>query len=212
MGEEQEIARFFDCCETRGQRKSNTRISRKAREHLVSGLQEIGLEGRSILEVGSGPGDLTRLLVQLGAARARGIDLAAQTVEEARKRAAEEHLADKIEYIVGNGANQALDPHDIVVLDKVICCYPDWRELVGNTSSAARHGYGFVIPRSQGPSAFIVRAFIAILGFTLKLRRCGFKPYVHDYSQIDSHLRQRGFTRRQLYLGPIWMTAVYTRT
>ncbi|HLF69875.1 MAG TPA: methyltransferase domain-containing protein [Actinomycetota bacterium] len=211
MEEEREIAKFFDCCETPGQRKMNTRISRRARAELVSGLQEIGLEGRSILEIGSGPGELTRLLVQLGAARAHGIDLAEKTLEEARKRAAQEGLSDKIDYRVGNGAKEALEPHDIVVLDKVICCYPDWHELVDNTSAAAKHGYGFVIPRSQGLSAFVVRAFIAIVGLSLKLRKCGFSPFVHNYLQIDSHLRERGFTRKQLYLGPIWMTAVYTR-
>lgn len=209
--EEQEIARFFDCCETPGQRKMNARISRRARRELVGALQSQGLQRKTVLEIGSGPGDLTRELVQLGAERAVGIDLAEQPLEEARKRAAAENLSDKIEYVIGNGAKERLDAHDIVVLDKVICCYPDWRELVDNTSSAAKDAYGFVIPRSEGLSAFVVRAFIGLERFMLKLKKCGFIPYVHDYARIDSHLQGRGFNRIHLYRGPIWMTAVYAR-
>lgn len=210
--DEQQIARFFDCCETSGQRKMNTRISRKARRELIQGLTDLGLQGRSVLEIGSGPGDLTRKLVQLGAAKALGIDLAEKTLEEARERAAQEQLSDKIEYRLGNGAKHSFEHHDIVVLDKVICCYPDWSELVDNTSSVAQLAYGFVIPRSQGLSAFVVRAFIAIGSLGLRLKKCGFTPHVHDFSKIDAHLIERGFRRTHLSVGPIWMTAVYARS
>ncbi|MEO7803120.1 MAG: class I SAM-dependent methyltransferase [Actinomycetota bacterium] len=208
---ETEIARFFDCCETSGRRKTNTRMSRKARRDLVAFLRETGLEGKTVLEVGCGPGDLTRELTRLGATRALGIDLAEKALDEARQRAAAENLNDRIEYRLGNGAKDALEHHDIVVLDKVICCYPDWRELVNNTSAAARQTYGFVIPRSQGLSAFVVRAFIAIERLVLKLKRCGFVPFVHDYSKIDSHLNQLDFRRTNVKMGLIWMTAIYTR-
>ena len=211
MEDEKEIAKFFDCCETSGQRKMNTRFSRKAREELVRGVTNAGLVGRTVLEVGCGPGDLTRQLVKLGAANALGIDLAEKTLDEARRRSTEENLSAKLTYRVGNGAEDTLEARDIVVLDKVICCYPDWNGLVENTSSAANHVYGFVIPRSQGLSAFVVRAFIAITRVGLKLKKCGFRPYVHDYSKIDARLQQLGFTRRHLALGPIWMTAVYAR-
>lgn len=212
MDEEREIARFFDCCETDGQRKMNTRLSRKARRELIRGLEDMGIQGKTVLEVGSGPGDLTRKLIRLGAARAVGIDLAEQWLEEARKRASAEGISEQVEYRVGNGARDSLEMYDIVVLDKVICCYPNWVELVDNTSSAAQGTYGFVIPRSDGFSSFIVRAFIAIDRFMLKLKKCGFTAFVHDYSKIHSRLLNHGFKRTHLSRGPIWVTAVYVRT
>lgn len=211
MEQEREIARFFDCCEAPGQRKMNTRMSRRARRELLRGLQAEGIAGKTILEVGCGPGDLTRELVRKGAVRALGIDLAEQTLEEGRKRAAEDGLADRITYRLGNGAKETLERHDVVVLDKVICCYPDWMELVSNTAGAAGSVYGFVIPRSDGISAVFVRAFIALQRFILKIRKCGFRPYVHDFRGIDEYLQRQGLRRTHLHLGPIWMTAVYAR-
>ncbi len=209
--QEKEIARFFDCCETPGQRKANSRISRKARHELVKGIEHLGISGRTVLEVGCGPGDLTRELLQSGASKALGIDLAEKSLEVARKRAQKDGLADRAEFRPGNGAKDDLDQHDVVVLDKVICCYPDWLELVGNTSKAAKKIYGFVIPRSDGISGIVTRAFVDLQIFILKFRKCGFSPRVHDYDQIHDHLGGQGFSRTHLSRGPIWMTAVYSR-
>lgn len=212
MDEEKEIARFFDCCEKPGQRKTNTRISRRARSELIKGLEERGMQERTVLEVGCGPGDLTRRLVKAGASRAVGIDLTVQTLEEARKRADDEGLGDKIEFRTGNGATEELPHSDVVVLDKVICCYPDWRQLIDNTSSAASKTYGFVMPRSDGWHGALVGAFIAIEIFFLKFKKCGFKAFVHDYASIHDHLTSKGFERTYLSRGPIWMAAVYARS
>jgi SAM-dependent methyltransferase len=210
--QEREIARFFDCCETPGQRKMNTRISHRARRELVKGIRELGLDGKSVLEVGCGPGDLTRELIRAGARQAIGIDLAEETIKEARSRASEEGVSDRITFRVGNGAKEHLEPHDVVVLDKVICCYPDWRELVDNTSQASSVSYGFVIPRSEGLTAPIVRFFVAVQSLALKLRKCGFRPFVHDFRKIHRHLSDQGFRRTLLSKGPVWMTAVYARS
>lgn len=210
--QEREIARFFDCCEKPSQKKMNQRMSRKARSELVKAVRSIGLGGRTVLEVGSGAGELSRELVRAGAAKAIGLDLAEGNLEEARKRADEEGLSDRLEYRLSNGATDPLTEHDVVILDKVICCYPNWRELVGNTSSAAKSLYAFVIPRSAGLSGAMVRAFIALQRLILRIMRCGFRPYVHDYRAIHAHLLSQGFERRRHAQGPIWMTAVYSRT
>jgi SAM-dependent methyltransferase len=209
---DKEIGRFFDCCETPGQRKMNTRFSLRARRELVGAVKDLGVEGRTILDVGCGPGDLTRELVRLGASRADGIDLAPKTLDEARRRVDEEGMSGVITFTVGNGAKESLERHDVVVLEKVICCYPDWRELVDNTSEAASRSYGFVIPRSDWPIALIVRAFVALSALFLKIRKCGFRPFVHDFEKIDRHLHGRGLRRHHLSKGPIWVTAVYSRS
>lgn len=212
MDPDKEIGRFFDCCETPGQRKMNTRISLRARRELVRALEALGIENTTVLEVGCGPGDLIRDLVKLGASRALGIDLAEKTLEVARQRAEAEGVSNSVHFRLGNGATEALEPHDVVILEKVICCYPDWQKLVDNTSEAASRSYGFVIPRSDWPNSLIVRAFVAVQTLVLKLRKCGFRPFVHDFEKIDSHLHRRGLRRDHLSKGPIWMTAVYSRS
>ena len=211
LDRDKEIGRFFDCCETPGQRKMNSRMSIRARRELVGAIKRAGIEGATVLEVGCGPGDLTRELIRLGARSALGVDLAEKTLEEARRRAETEGMSDAIRFKLANGAKELFDRHDVVVLDKVICCYPDWQELVDNTSRAAGRSYGFVIPRSEGVTAPVVRVFIALSTLFLKLRKCGFRPFVHDYGKIDRHLELRGLRRNHLSKGPIWMAAVYSR-
>src|SRR5687767_9311614 len=168
MDDEKEIARFFDCCEPPSQRKMSTKVSRKARNELIDAIRQVGLEGKTVLDVGCGPGDLTRALLKEGASSGLGVDLAEQTLEVARKRAAKEQLSSRVEFRVGNGAKEEFGQHDVVVLDKVICCYPNWRELVDNTSRAAGQVYGFVIPRSDGLNGFFVRAFLGLGNVFLK--------------------------------------------
>lgn len=208
---EKEIARFFDCCEPSGQRRANRRLSAKARRDLIAGLRDAGVSGKTVLEIGCGPGDLVRELISLGASYAMGVDLAEKTLEEARLKTEDAGLSDRINFSVGNGAKDALERHDIVVLDKVICCYPDWQGLVGNTSGAATSVYGFVIPRSFGFGSGITKTILALGNFMLRLRKCGFRAFVHDYKAIDQRLRELGFTRLSHSPGPIWMAAVYAR-
>lgn len=209
MDQDKEIARFFDCCEKPGQRKMNTRISNRARRELIRAITQLGLAGRAVLEIGCGSGDLTRELVRQGASTALGMDLAEGALGVARRRAEEEGLSDRIEYRLGNGAKEQLEPHDVVVLDKVICCYPNWQELIGNSSQAATSVYGFIIPRSDGVNGFFIRVFLGIGNLFLRIRKCGFRPFVHDYREIHSNLSRHDFDRKFLSKGPIWMTAVY---
>lgn len=208
---EKEIARFFDCCEPSGQRKANAKLSAKARRDLIAGLRDAGVSGKTVLEIGCGPGDLVRELVNLGATHARGIDLAEKTLQDARQKTEEAGLSDRIDFSVGNGAKDELGLHDIVVLDKVICCYPDWQGLVGNTSGAAAAVYGFVIPRSFGFGSGITKAILGIGNLMLRMRKCGFRAFVHDYKGIDRRLTEMGFKRLRYSPGPIWVAAVYAR-
>lgn len=154
---------------------------------------------------------MIRELVQKGASQATGIDLAEKTLGEARQKTEEEGLSDRIQFRLGNGAKDPLEPHDVVVLDKVICCYPDWKGMIDNTAGPARSVYGFVIPRSDGFSSLITKAFVGVGNIFLRLRKCGFRAFVHDYREIHTHLAELGFTRTHYGRGPIWMAAVYAR-
>lgn len=208
--DEKEIARYFDCCETEKGRAWNTKISRKARAALIQGVSA-DIQGKTVLEVGCGPGDLLRELVRSGASRATGVDLAEDTIEEARERNKEEGLADRIDLKVGNGAKDLLDGHDIVVLDKVICCYPDWMALVDNTTAAAGSTFGLVLPRSDGISSTFVRAFMVMSNVFLRIGKCGLRVFVHDFRAIDEAIIRKGFRRTLLSRGRIWTAAVYGR-
>ena len=75
------------------------RITRASRLAFQATLLAEGLEGRRVLEYGSGATAQAFFLAQHGA-HVTGIDISPVAVEQGRKRAASEHLEDRIEFRV----------------------------------------------------------------------------------------------------------------
>lgn len=179
---------------------------------LADALEEIGLAGLDVLEIGSGVGELTREVVRRGARAAKGIDLSPQSVDLARNATQEEGLDDKITFIVGNGATSVLEPHDVVVLDRVICCYPHARELVDHTAAAATRVYAFKLPRYERPLRLFWKIAFGVENAFHFLRRRDFRAYLHTVEDIDRWLRAKGFVQKHRSSRRGWLSAVYVRT
>lgn len=77
-------------------------------------------------------------MVKRGARKAYGLDLSPKMIDEAKKLAQELRLEEKVSFEIGDGAKGRLPQSDIVVLDKVICCYPDMNNLLSNSITACR--------------------------------------------------------------------------
>jgi magnesium-protoporphyrin O-methyltransferase len=178
-------------------------------------LALLGLMGdpteRTILEIGCGRGGLLLELLRSGAAGASGLDLSRASVDQARARFATVGLADRVTLQVGDGAKVPLEPHDWVVLDRAICCYPDADGLVANSIPAARKLFAFSVPNSRG-----WRGLAARIGRQLDNgwnglcgRSC--KTFVHDLGQLDRTLTAAGFSLRGQGTRGLWYVAVYER-
>ncbi len=108
-----------------------------------------------------------------------------------------------------------LDPHDVVLLNRVLCCYPDIDSLLDNSLSAARSVYAFTAPPSVGLAGYLARAEtrMANAWFRIRDRKFrGFRVHVHDLEAVDSRVREAGFLpviqgRRRL----VWHLAIYER-
>jgi predicted RNA methylase len=182
---------------------------------LLAALEEAGIRDRSVLDVGCGIGDLGIEAVTHGAAKAFGVELSIKAVEEAQRLAAVRDVADRTTFVVGDGAKASLPKADIVVLNRVFCCYPDVDELLDNSLSAAGAVYAFTTP----PSAGLIGAFarwqtrFANQWYRLRERKFhGFRVFVHDVERIDGRVRAAGFLpvrseRRRV----VWHLAVYVR-
>lgn len=101
-----------------------------SQKHLMEGIVQTGIQGASILEIGSGVGHIHQTLLEQGASQATGVDLAAMMIEEAQQWANDRGLGDRTHYIEDDFVTMGDDKTqvaDITVLDKVICCYPRCR-------------------------------------------------------------------------------------
>src|SRR5919106_3393698 len=150
--QDEDIAQYFDenidCCAP--QRDPTKRPGVKLARLLEKELRAAGLEGRTVLELGCGRGELSEELLAAGAARVTGMDLSPDNIAAARRIASEDGSTGRVAFHVGNAATADLEPHDVVVHHRVICCYPDPDGLLGNSIAVAGSVYGLSMPRSSG--------------------------------------------------------------
>jgi SAM-dependent methyltransferase len=182
---------------------------------MLEALGRQGLDGRTMLDVGCGTGDLALASLQRGAAHATGIDLAGGAIAEARSLAAERGLSDRSSFTAGDGAVAPLAPHDVVALNRVLCCYPSVESLLANTLEASRAVYAYTAPVHTGLMGRFNRISVAVSNrwFRLRDRKFrGFQAFVHDLDSVDRTIAAAGFQRvhRSRERG-IWQLAIFTR-
>lgn len=201
--------RFFSLFARRYRRRYAKKGFEPSQRQLLEGITRAGFSGARVLEIGSGVGYLHQHLLRKGAASAVGIDMAARMLEEARAAAVAENLDERVRYVEGDFVSLApeVEPADVVVLDKVICCYPDVRQLVPLSLARAAHVYAFTLPRNR----LINRLGVRVMGFLFWLVRSPFRNYVHDPEMIDGWIVAAGFRRTYEGQTLLWLTRVYRR-
>lgn len=210
---EKDIATYFDqsvdCCAPR--RDPAKRPGVGLARLLEKEVRAAGLEGRSVLELGCGRGELSVELLRAGAARATGMDLSPDNIELARRIASDEGLSDRLEFRAGNAAEAELSPHDVVVHNRVICCYPDATAFLRNSLGAAGSVYALSMPRSTGFVGVAVRVALLFENLLHRINRRGFRAFVHDERLVDATIRSAGFrlNGRSNRFG--WFAAAYTK-
>jgi SAM-dependent methyltransferase len=182
---------------------------------MLTALAERGLTGRTVLDLGCGTGDLALGAIARGADRASGIDLSAGAIEQARVLATERGLAERTSFAVGDGSTEPLARHDVVALNRVLCCYPSVDALLVNSLGAAGEVYAYTAPVHAGPVGVFNRFWVRIANLSFRLRRKrfrGFRAFVHDLDAVDRAIGDAGFQRvhgsRERF---IWRLAVFTR-
>src|SRR3990170_3680586 len=103
---------------------------------LLDLLRDTPLRRPSVLELGCGTGGLSVALLEMGAARVTGIDLSTTSIEVASRRARASGFAAQASFRHGNAATADVEPHDLVILDRVICCFNDVERLVDRAMAA----------------------------------------------------------------------------
>lgn len=153
---------------------------------IVAFLTKRGVAGDSVLEVGGGIGALQLELLRAGAASTTNVELSpaydAVALELARGAPVERRLGDFVE--IGETVGAA----DDVVLNKVVCCYPDLEALVGAAADHARRVLVLSYPRN----GLVARAFIRGINLVFRLRRSEFRVHSWPIPRILAAAEARG--------------------
>jgi magnesium-protoporphyrin O-methyltransferase len=176
---------------------------------LVEGLTAGGVAGLTVLDIGAGIGAVHRSLLAEGAASALDVDGSPAYVAVARSEAARTGLADRVSYAVGDFVELApsIDDADLVVLDRVVCCYPDMEALVRLSIARTRRRYGLVYPRD----AAWIRAGSRVLNLFMRLARQRTRSWVHRTADVEAIIRAAGFVPQVQRSTLFWQVAVYDR-
>ena len=119
---------------------------------LLTSIEHAAPPGADVLDIGGGVGVIAHELLERGAAHATLVDASAAYLEAAREEAERRDRGTRLTRMHGDVVALAsgLPRVPIVTLDKVVCCYPDLRQLLATSTSLADHLYGIVYPREGG--------------------------------------------------------------
>ena len=196
-------------------RKTAARDARRFRRRGLRGsaktLAELAgdVRGATVLEVGGGVGAIEIELLEKGATSATNVELAATYEDAARTLLAERGLNDRVERLVGDFVAEAgaTPEHDVVVMHRVVCCYPDVDALVGAGAGHARRRMILTFPQERR----LVRAALSTVNAVMRLTGSTFQVYVHPFERIAAAADARGLglaERRRS--GYVWETAAFT--
>ena len=162
----------------------------KMARRLVDFLAAQGLEGRSVLEVGGGIGALQVEMLKAGAAHAVNVELSAGYETVAAGLLEREGLRDRVDRRVGDFTDLAAGLEaDDVVMNRVICCYPDMERLMTAALSTTTRFVAASFPRDT----FVAKFVIAVANTYNRIRRIDFRAYVHPPEAILETAHRAGF-------------------
>lgn len=207
-----EIAETFDdlahdrCC------KYKSKGLTASTEVLLGFLTENGLVGKTLLDIGCGTGFFALESLKHGASSCVGVDLSSAAIHEANEFAKESGLQDRARFEIANAASTQHPFSDIVVMDKVLCCYPDADALLKTASASSRELLGFIVPRDEGLMKPVMKIGTGLINLVERLRKTGFRLYLHPLQSLDRLLVDNGFQQSNKAKSRFWLVYLYKRT
>jgi len=177
---------------------------------ILDAVRSLGLKDASLLDVGGGIGAIYHELMKDSIVRATHVDASSAYLTAAREETEKRGNDGKVEFIHADFTDVAdtLAPADVVTLDRVVCCYPDFHSLLKAAAGRSQRALVMAYPRDNRVSRTLVR----IMGWFLKLSRNPFRVFVHPVKQMDALLRGEGLHRVGLNRLFIWEVALYQRS
>ena len=200
---------FFDKESKKFEKKYRKKGLEKITKSLVDGIEELGIKGMTVLDVGAGIGGAHRELLRRGASKAFATELSKEMINRASNFTDSEGFKDKVEYHLGDivEMNGEIPEIDITMHDKVICCYEHVDALIDKTLSKTKSIYAFIMPRDRLLTKFGFNVFILVA----KLLRWDFRPFIHPLQPILDKMQKAGYELKSEARTIIWHARVFQK-
>jgi len=176
---------------------------------ILEAVRSLGSRDAVLLDIGGGIGALHHELLDDVAREATHVDASSAYLKEAKEEAVRRGHGERVNFIHADFTNVAADlpKADIVTLDRVVCCYPDFRGLLKAAADHSRKALALTYPRET----WYLRIGLKGVNFFQRLRKDPFRVFLHPIADMDSLLKREGFERVTLRRLFIWEMALYRR-
>ncbi len=204
-----------DCCEPDGydgvfSSRFARRVARRYRKRglsrsggaIVVFLTERGIEDATVLEIGGGVGEIQVELLRRGVSHATNLEISTNYEAEAARLLEGSGMQGRVERRFLDIAQQPddVDVADVVVLHRVVCCYPDYEKLLGAAGGKA----GRLLVFSHPPRNVVTRALLWCENFVRERKGDSFRSFAHPPEAMLGVLGQAGLRPTYQWRGLGW--------
>lgn len=176
---------------------------------LLAGIRAADGPVASLLDIGAGIGVLAHELLTDTVAGAVLVDASGPYIEAATQEAVRRGDPSRYAFRLGDVVELAasIADADVVTMDRVICCYPEFEPLLGAALDRAERLFGFSYPRDR----WWVRGPVRLGNLVRRLRGTDFRVLIHPPDAMHTLIEQRGFRLLSRRTTMIWSVEVWQR-
>jgi len=163
--------------------------------------------GSTLLDVGSGIGVVSFELLSAGIRSATLVDASPAYLEKAGVEAQRRGVDSRLNVVLGDfvAVADSLTVSDIVVLDRVVCCYPDYVALLRSAVARCSGMLALSYPLERS----YVRAMIGVENLVRRVRGDEFRAFVQPMTGMEAIVEEAGFRRLNRTATRVWCADVY---
>ena len=176
---------------------------------ILRAVRSLNLKNVDLLDIGGGIGAIHHELLEDVARQATHVDASSAYLTQAKAEAARRGHSQQVNFIHADFTDVAsnLPEADIVTLDRVVCCYPDFRGLLTAAAEHSRRAVALTYPRE----VWYLRIALKVANFFQRLRRDPFRVFLHPIHDMDALLQAEGFHLVSIHRLFVWEMALYRR-
>jgi len=176
---------------------------------ILEAVRSLGLKDASLLDVGGGIGTIHHELLSDVAREATHVDASPAYLKIAKEEAKKRGHDEKVKFIHADFTDVASDlpQADVVTLDRVVCCYPDFRSLLKAAAGRSRKAVALTYPRET----WYMRIGFRVINFFQRIRKDPFRAFLHPIAEMESLLNSEGLRKVSIRRLFVWEMALYQR-
>jgi 2-polyprenyl-3-methyl-5-hydroxy-6-metoxy-1,4-benzoquinol methylase len=176
---------------------------------ILEAIRSLGLKDAVLLDVGGGIGALHHELLEDVAREATHVDASSAYLKVAKEEAKQRGHNERVKFIHADFTDIAADlpKADVVTLDRVVCCYPDFRGLLKAAAEKSHQAVALTYPRET----WYIRIGFVVANFFQRLQRDPFRVFLHPVHEMEALLNDEGLQKVSVRRLFVWEMALYER-